>query len=295
MAINRRISGYSMLIVLVLAMAGLGFSWKKKLLPGVSSEVLLSKYRKQAVIGDSSGSRYKLVYKSKHPDGYGSFVYIYKSTDGGGSWKKLSTIGLPPDYLTYTLSESDLAIDCRDRLYFVCARGKVIFSKSADSGKTWSPVATVAEKKGVARPVVFTDKKGTAYITYDNKLTASADGGGTWRKPFDISAGVEHSFSEAEGGRVYLGYVGGKRKNVIYVSYSDDKGANWHTETTGELGMMIRGPYVIGMNNALYVVCQGWMPNILEAMPGAKTTYRTYYLKSSDGGRRWSGMKELKE
>ncbi len=259
------------------------------------SESFLTQYEERNLVKDSEGNQYKIVYKSKFPQGYGCFIFFYNSSDKGKTWAKLSTIKIPFDYLTYVIEESDLCISSNDILYFVCARGNVIFSKSVDRGKIWSETNVVYGRKGIWHPIIFVDSQDIIYILCGEMLFTSDDDGETWAGPDEMRTGNEPFFSEGENGIIYLSYVTGKRQNIIFLSYSKDRGKSWHTETTGELPMMVKGPYAIVEGSIIYLVFQGAMPTVSHLIPGTKLNYQIYYLKSNDRGKIWGKMIKLKK
>ena len=258
------------------------------------SELLLNLYEEKNVVKDSEGNQYKIIYKSKFPHGYGCFIFLYKSSDKGKTWAKLSTVQIPDDYLTYLVEESNLYISSNDIFYFVCARGNVIFSKSTDRGKTWSETNVVYDREGIWHPIIFVDSQGVIYILCGKLLFTSDDGGMMWAQQDIKRSGKDPFFSEGENGIIYLTYVTGKRQNIIFLSYSKDKGKTWHTETTGELPVMIREPYITFVGRSIYLVFQGARPTISDLIPGSKLDYKIFYLKSNDRGKNWSKMTKLK-
>ena len=262
---------------------------------GGKSDFLLSQYGERNLVKDSEGNQYKIVYKSKFPHGYGCSIFLYKSFDKGKTWSKLSTVKIPDDYLTYVIEESDLCISSNDTFYFVCARSKVIFSKSVDKGKTWSKAKVVYDRKGIWQPVIFVDSQDVIYILCGSMLFTSYDGGETWIEPKAIRSGNDPFFCEGEKGIIYLTYVTGKRQNIIFLSYSKDRGKSWHTETTGELPVMVKEPYITFAGRSIYLIFQGVRPTISHLIPGSKLDYHVYYLKSDDEGKSWSKMTRLKE
>jgi len=262
---------------------------------GGKSDFLLSEYRKRNLVKDSRGNQYKIVYKSKFPHGYGCYIFLYRSLDKGKTWAKLSTVQIPDDYETYFVEESDLCIGSNDTFYFVCARGKIIFSKSVDKGKTWSRAKVVYDREGIWQPTIFVDSQGVIYILCGSMLFTSYDGGKTWTGPKAIRSGNDPFFCEGEKGVIYLTYVRGKRQNIIFLSYSKDRGKSWHTETTGELPLMVKEPYISLEGKSIYLIFQGARPTISHLIPGSKLDYHVYYLKSNNGGKSWGKMIRLKE
>ena len=276
------------------------------------SKSLLTQYEERNVIKDSQGNQYKIVFESKFPKGYGCDIVIYKSGDEGKTWEKAGFISPPTE--TYSAWGGSLAIDKKNNLYLswsassiraetqadLARQFKAIFcSWSYDGGKSWSTPVIVNNKENTGlHPVIFVDSQGIIYISWKSGdiilLTPLKMVGKTWGKPYQMRAGNDPCFSEDKEGIIYLTYVGGKKQNIIYLSYSPDQGRTWHTETTGELPLMVKEPYVSHVGNSIYLIFQGAVPTVAHLIPGTTLDYQIYYLESDDRGKSWSKMIKLK-
>lgn len=296
------------LLGLVVAFIFCGFGWfgrKREKPPRI-----LKQYEQQRVVKDSKGNLYQL------PDLYGGEkVPVMRSSDDGKSWV---TVGSARTYLTYSAWGSSLIIDREDNLYLswsgvsmkahtqedLLYRFKAIFfSKSTDGGKNWGEQIVVNNKEAAGmHPVIFTDSRKYIYMCWYKQLrrgmmyfSFSSDGGKNWSEVEELRSGEDAIFSEDSNGVVYLTYVGGEKKNIIFISYSKDGGKNWHTETTGELPVLVKEPYATRFGNTIYLIFRAWVPNIFEVMPDTKLTFNLYYVTSKDEGKTWSQMIKIEE
>jgi len=287
-----------------------GFSWF-----GRSQEKpldkLIKEYNQRGIVRDTRGNLYKIA------DRYGGkSIPVLRSSDGGKSW---TSRGCVETYLTYNVWGSALTIDKDDNLYLSWSGDSVeahrqeelqyrfkaiFFSSSTDGGKRWKKQLIVNNKETAGmNPVIFVDSKKNIYLCWYGKplqqmvyLTSSSDGGGSWRKIEDLRSGEDACFSEDSDGTVYLTYAGGEKKNIIFISYTQDGGESWHTVTPGELPVIVKDPYATRFDNTIYLIFHAWIPSILEAMPHApEPTYQLYYLRSEDGGERWSKLIKVKK
>lgn len=281
---------------------GFGLFGRKK---GKPPTELLEQYEQRKVVRDSKGNLYQVAGLYG-----GESIPVIRSSDGGKSWLR---VGSARTYLTYSAWGSGLAIDKEDNLYLswsgtsIKARTQehllhrfqaIFFSKSTDGGKNWGEQIIVNNKETAGMyPVIFVDSRKRIYICWYKKLlrgmmyfSLSSDGGKNWSKVEELRSGEDAIFSEDSNGVVYLTYVGGKKKNIIFISYSKDGGKNWHTETTGELLVLVKEPYATSFGNTLYLIFQAWKPNIFEAMPGSNLNFNLHYVTSKDGGKTWSQM-----
>lgn len=277
------------------------------------SEFLLNCYKERNVVKDSKGNQYKVIYKSKFPHGYGCDVIVYESADG----KKWNEIGAIPTHGYETYENWGYFLTCgeNDILYFVCAgtgKGKkaIYFSKSIDNGRTWTKPIAVNDDIYAQRNCPKIASKGKnifiawleepeIILTGEHRpsgiyLCSSSDGGESWSKEVWVGKGEDFWIVVTEE-ILYLTYVGGRRKNIIFISYSKDRGINWHTKTTGELLMMVKEPYLISSGNTIYLVFQGTRPTFSAVISGfKKLKYEIYYLKSDDQGKNWSKIEKIK-
>ncbi|RKY31488.1 MAG: hypothetical protein DRP67_02510 [Candidatus Omnitrophota bacterium] len=268
----------------------------------------LAEYQSRYVVKDGDGNQYKVVYKSRSP--YGCDIFVYKSLDGG-KWEKAGIIPFHESYQSWGY----FLTWCDGILYFVFIgeeNGKkwVYFSKSLDGGNRWSiPLRVNDDVDGERRyPKIASIGKDIFVIWIEENegfgrekgrksgiyFCSSSDGGERWGRDKWIGKGEDTWISVDKSGTVYVAYIGGKRKNIIFLSYSEDKGKTWHTETTGGLPLMVKEPYILSLNKTIYLVFQGTRPDLFNLIPGTKLDYQIYYLKSEDKGKNWSKIIRVK-
>lgn len=278
---------------------------------GVKKESFLNQYKERNLVKDKKGNYYKIVYRSKSP--YGCDVFIYKSDDGQ-NWSKTGKI---PSYghETYKAWGYSLAYD-EDKnilgfVYIGTGKGKkaVYFTKSLDNGKTWSKPVPINDDIWAERrypkiaikgenifvvwqeePESFSSKKKKPSGIY---FCSSYDGGKNWNKNIWIRKGETPYIKVGKDGFIYLTYVGGENQNIIYLSYSKDKGKTWYTQAPPELPLIVKEPYISFSSKSIYLIFQGIRPNISQILAG--TNYKLYYLKSDDKGKTWSKIIKLEE
>jgi hypothetical protein len=95
---------------------------------------------------------------------------IYKTTDGGATWQKLSVSALPA-----RPGAATSMIGVMDATTFIYSNGNGI-SRSTDQGATWAQVSTVNPL--AMTPMMF---KGTAYLGTATGLLVSKDKGASWQ------------------------------------------------------------------------------------------------------------------
>jgi len=267
------------------------------------SELLLAQYEERDVVKDDEGNQYKVVYKNKFPQGYGCDIFIYKSTDGQ-SWHKIGAIP-SSGYQAYKVWGYSLAWG-DGVLYFVCVgtgKGKkaVYFSKSLDNGSTWTDPKAINDDIWAQRSSPKISIKGkNIFVAWLEKsergpsgkgrpsglyFCSSSDGGENWHKNIWIRQSEDFWITPGEDETVYLAYVGGKRQNIIYLSYSEDGEREWHTETPGELPLLVKGPYIAFRDGRIYLIFQGARPSIADIIPGSGLNYQVYCIESRDRGK----------
>ena len=212
------------------------FSWWRG-----KSDFLVSQYRERNLIKDSKGNQYKIVYKSKISQGYRCDIFVYKSTDGQ-NWKRVGTFPVSGyevyeawGYFLTSGDKNDLAL-----VYVGTGKGKkaVYFTKFTDNGNTWTKPIPINDSIRAERsyPEIAMEGRNVfvAWLEESESRPSgiyfcnSDDDGENWSKDTYIRKGEDLSFRVGPDGRIWLTYVGGKRKNIIYLSYSLDKGKRWH-------------------------------------------------------------------
>jgi len=271
------------------------------------SDFLLTGYRKRNLVQDGKGNQYRIVFKERVL--YGSEISVYRSTDGKG-WERVSRIPIP-EHEVYEAWGYSLVSDGRNTfalVYIGTGKGKkaVYFTKSLDNCNTWTEPVPVNEDVPAQRnyPVIAMEGKNIFVAWSEEKETAvsgecrasgiyfcsSNDGGENWGEDIRIGEGEDLSIGVGPDGTIWLVYVGGERKNIIFLSCSKDRGKNWHTETTGELPVMVREPHIIFAGRTIYLIFQGASPAVFRPLE-----YHVFYLKSEDGGKSWSKIIRIKE
>lgn len=264
-------------------------------------EQALRQYQSRTVVRNSKGKLFRVEdYR------------LTSSDDGGRTWIGLSTI----PSMGYAVWGYSLACGDDDVLHFAqvgVGKGKkaVYVSRSLDGGKTWiGPVVANDEiwaqredpeiiSKGEKVFVVWVERseRGPTGVVRPSGVyfSCSFDGGRSWDEDAWLREGEDPSIVVGEDRTIYLTYVGSKRLNIIYISYSENNGRSWNSETTGERLVIIKEPYVIPVGSTLYLFCQAVVPSFAHITPGARLDYQTYYLTSNDRGKSWSNMIEWKE
>jgi len=175
--------------------------------------------------------------------GYGNGVY--KSTDGGKSWKNMG--------LKESFHIGNIIINPQDsNIVFVAAEGSVWgpggdrgLYKTVDGGKTWKRVLKISENTGVNNIVMDPKNPDILYATSEqrrrhvnthisggpeSKVYKSEDGGETWKKimkglPSVDIGGMGIAVSPVDNNVVYLIMEAAETKSGFYRSV--DKGESW--------------------------------------------------------------------
>ncbi len=190
---------------------------------------------------------------------------LYKSTDGGKTWARLTGHGLPDG----TTGRIGLAIAPSDpnRVYALIESNKGILWRSDDGGNNWTMVSN--ETMVDQRPFYF------SHITVDPTdpnhvfgvsmlLVASHDGGKTWRPVFSLPHGDVHDLWIAPNDpkRMAVAQDGG-------VTQSLNGGMTWYFSRNLPVGEV----YHVGvaMTGNPYWVCGGWQDNNAWCGPSQST------------------------
>jgi photosystem II stability/assembly factor-like uncharacterized protein len=216
---------------------------------------------------------------------------VYKSEDGGASW---TNVGLKASEHI-----GMIAIDPRDSdVVYVAAYGPLWspggdrgLYKTADGGKTWTPVLTVDENTGVSevrldprdpdilyaaahqrRRHVFTQVGGGP----GSAVYKSTDAGKTWKK---IVAGLP----SGDLGRVGLA-LSPVVPNLLYaiVEAQEDKGG-FYCSTNGGASWERRSDYTSSGNYYQELVCDPKAPDRVYSMD-------VFLQVTDDGGRTWKAL-----
>lgn len=193
----------------------------------------------------------------------GSRLVQWRSGDGGASWEPVRELpGWPEGAGFY--GDPWLETDRRGRFYYVhlaVGRAPLVFRRSADGGKTWSPPVEVA--KGVDRPVLGVSPDGTRLVLAASmgEKTAAYP-----KKPLD-SRDPQLAAKLAAAYRFFSG-----------VFVSADRGRNWE-RLPGPLGDTHAIPFAAVADDA------GRVAVSLVAEGGGS---RSVVCTTADRGRTWS-------
>ncbi|MGB7135429.1 MAG: glycosyl hydrolase, partial [Acidobacteriaceae bacterium] len=237
-----------------------GATWQKVLYVGPSvgiSDLAMNPENPQILF--AGAYRYRRTPWS-YSDG-GPEDAIYKSIDGGTTWRRLSGHGLPEKPVT----RIGLAIapSSPNIVYAVIGSDEGVLWRSDDSGEHWDMVSKDQEVD--ARPFYFshlavdpTDPN--HIIALSNNIEESKDGGHSFH-PIAHQIHVDYHaiwFDPAGSGRVIDGNDGG-------IALSRDNGAHWafiHNIAIGQFYHVSTG------SGPFYLVCGGLQDNSAWCGPG---------------------------
>ncbi|HEV8239516.1 MAG TPA: glycosyl hydrolase [Thermoanaerobaculia bacterium] len=225
---------------------------------------------------------------SQRSVGYGDGVY--KSTDGGASWKR---VGLESsEHIGKILVDPANG----DRV-FVAAQGPLWkdggdrgLYRTLDGGRTWKQVLDVSERTGITDVVMDPRDQDTLWAASyqrrrhvwtlidggpESTIYKSTDGGESWRK-------VEKGLPEGDRGRIGLG-ISPVDPNVLYawIEATGDKGGFFRSGNGGESWEKKSG-YV--SSSPQYYQELVVDPKRLDRVYAMDTTIHV----SEDGGKNWS-------
>lgn len=190
---------------------------------------------------------------------------LYKSTDGGKTWKQLSGNGLPAG----TLGRIGLAIapSNPNRVYATIEASKGVLWRSDDAGATWTLVSSASLVN--QRPFYF------SHLTVDPTnpdhvygvsvvIVVSRDGGKTFRPILNAPHGDFHDLWIApnDAKRIAVAEDGG-------VGRSLNGGATWFFDRNLPIGEVYH--VGVGATGNPYYVCGGWQDNNAWCGPAIST------------------------
>lgn len=280
------------------------------------------------IVSDTAGHHYFLHLSDPTGENWSSEeildrIVIQKSTDGGKTWNNGSYTGLahPKDQ-----DKHWAVVDPRSNAIHVCwtqfdkygskspeDQSNIMYSKSVDGGKSWTPAQVISETPGNcldgdsttegAVPSVGPD--GTVYVSWANQnklfFRSSADGGETWSEErviaeqpggWDIDVpGVQRANGLPvtlcdTSGRIFVNWVDDRAGNYdVWFSYSDDGGAQWSeaqriNQDTGSADQFFTWMCVDPISNYLYTV-------YYDRRGLSEFETHVYLARSKDGGASW--------
>jgi photosystem II stability/assembly factor-like uncharacterized protein len=215
---------------------------------------------------------------------------IYRSDDGGKSWKNLG--------LKKSEHIGRVVVDPRDSKVVYVAAGGPLWGpagdrglyKTIDAGKTWKAVLTISENTGVNDVVMDPSNPDILYASAyqrrrhvftlidggpESAIYKSTDAGATWNK---VSSGLP----SVDMGRIGL-TVSPADPNVVYAAVeaadgkggifrSSDKGANWERRNEFDIGAMYYARIVPDPKNVDRIFVMN--VELRESTDGGKTLHK---------------------
>lgn len=198
---------------------------------------------------------------------------MYRSTDGGNTWGKVSALGTTGQW-----AFTDTSVDGTKvvTLNTAAATGRIHISR--DSGATWT-AAPVPSTGGWWKSVTMTDDGNTLYAstagTTNESVHVSRDGGATWALTSLPSLQYWSSVTASPDGKTVLAFTTGGAGHR-----STDSGATWSPITVAASGFTSPSAPVFSENGMRLII------------GGGAAFSKTYYT-SSDAGATWQVRSEL--
>ncbi|MGE5431120.1 MAG: T9SS type A sorting domain-containing protein [Syntrophomonadaceae bacterium] len=208
---------------------------------------------------------------------------IFKSTDAGKTWNRLSST-LTPDF--YYVNK--LAFDKTTNTLWAATRRGLF--KSTDGGNTFAVVSSLPNSSNVhATDIVISyDTPSTIYTAFGLFNTAtvykSADAGNTFQQTFTASGNGRTvlAASASDPKVVYLSAMKLSDNTAGIMRVTRDGGASWDS-------LKVPGPSFSGAST--YTSNQAWYDNVVAVDPQDPNTVYAGGLdfwKSTDGGKTWA-------
>ena len=211
---------------------------------------------------------------------------LYRSTDGGASWTKLSGNGLPTD----TIGRIGLAVapSNGNRIYALIESKQGILWRSDDGGKNWAMTSsdTLVDQRPFYFSHIYVDPKNADHVFgVSAALSQSKDGGKTFKMMPNGPHGDFHGMWIApnDSDRMMVAEDGG-------VARSLDGGGSWFFDRNLPIGEVYH--VGIGMTGNPYWVCGGWQDNNAWCGPAFNTdpsgVQNKNWINSTGGDGEWA-------
>jgi hypothetical protein len=249
-------------------------------------------------------------------------ISVSRSSDGGATWEHVSNV---PSFVTYGAWGFDLAVDEKDRLYLTWVASvydaesrrvfkAIMFSRSADRGKTWTAAVRVSDPQSGQRMNPTLAVSGNdSYIAWleagrgagasalglqDVYFDSSRDRGATWSSDICLEKDLDKKDSSSSApslrvgsdGTVYCAYFSirkyEKKKGGFWIARSADRGATFSMEMqdVGPLGQV----WLAERDGELYLATVYIRGIKSITMQNPETYQEIRFYASSDGGRKWT-------
>ncbi len=229
-----------------------GKTWEKTLYagPGVGASDLVMDPQNPDVL---YAGLWRFHRSSWHLDSGGADDGIYKSSDGGTTWKRLVGNGLPTGItgrIALAIAPSD-----RKRIYATIESSEGVLWRSDDAGASWSMVSSntlVNERPFYYSRIVVDPHDANHLFSVSVRLAESTTGGKTWHASGRHLHGDHHDLWFSADGRVII------EANDGGVAFSRDNGATWEWHNTLPISQLYHVAFDL---ERPYHVCGGLQDN----------------------------------
>ncbi len=216
----------------------------------------------------------------------GSDDGLFKSTDGGKSWTKLTGNGLPTD----TIGRIGLAVapSNPNRIYALIESNQGILWRSDDGGKNWTMTSndTLVDQRPFYFSHIYVDPKDADHVYgVSASLSQSKDGGKTFKGMFSAPHGDFHGMWIApnDPARIIVAEDGGVGRTL-------DGGGTWFFDRNLPIGEVYH--VGVGMTGNPYWVCGGWQDNNAWCGPAFNTdpsgVQNKHWVNTNGGDGEWA-------
>jgi photosystem II stability/assembly factor-like uncharacterized protein len=199
-----------------------GDAWRRLQAPSIPKTPEIA-----ALAVDAQNSRILYVGTAEYSDsGYG-WNSIYRSGDGGVTWRRLQQDGVGEPIVQLSL----LAIDPRNPKTLHAAGDR--YYRSGDGGATWTAPDVTQSLSGVGALALDPSEPATMYLSTDTRLFKSTDGGVNWRD-------LKVSLGDLSGNGVTALVVNPHARQTVYAGTDDglfvsvDGGESWRRFDGGD-------------------------------------------------------------